>query len=90
MGKRVRVLAALSAVAISCGPVAAQPKVASAGTEPLERKLEQALAEIHPAIQVEGRSYKPATIEQLMREHKVPAVSIAIFLALAPIVILFF
>jgi CubicO group peptidase (beta-lactamase class C family) len=39
---------------------------------------ERALRTLVPPIQVQGRTYTPATVEQQMREHRVPAVSMAL------------
>lgn len=40
--------------------------------------IEQSLRALVPATQVEGRAYPPATVEQLLARHKVPAVSVAV------------
>jgi CubicO group peptidase (beta-lactamase class C family) len=44
----------------------------------LKGKIDSALRNLQPPVQVTGRTYQPTSIEDLMRRHKVPAVSVAI------------
>jgi CubicO group peptidase (beta-lactamase class C family) len=39
--------------------------------------IQRATQSLVPALQVEGRAYPPVSVEQQMREHRVPAVSVA-------------
>jgi CubicO group peptidase (beta-lactamase class C family) len=41
-------------------------------------QVQRALRELRPSVQVQGRTYKPESIAELMRRHQVPAVSIAV------------
>src|SRR4028119_1606307 len=41
-------------------------------------QVQRALSELRPSVQVQGRSYRPENITELMRRHQVPAVSIAV------------
>lgn len=40
--------------------------------------VEKGMRDLLPSTRVEGRTYAPATVEQRMREHNVPAVSVAV------------
>lgn len=46
--------------------------------EPVERRIDAALAAIPPRVHVTGRADRSRALADLMREHRVPAVSIAI------------
>jgi CubicO group peptidase (beta-lactamase class C family) len=41
-------------------------------------QVQRALSELRPSVQVQGRTYKPESLAELMRRHQVPAVSIAV------------
>src|SRR5688572_767636 len=40
--------------------------------------VERAMRDLVPTTQVQGRTYAPATVEERMSEHRVPAVSVAV------------
>jgi CubicO group peptidase (beta-lactamase class C family) len=72
--RRVRPLALALSIALpffAAPPAPAQQAGPAAHIAAVERSL-------LPAVQVRGRSYSPATLEQRMRELKVPAVSVAV------------
>jgi CubicO group peptidase (beta-lactamase class C family) len=41
-------------------------------------QVQRALSELRPSVQVQGRTYKPENITELMRRHQVPGISIAV------------
>ncbi|MDB5667969.1 MAG: hypothetical protein JWL74_919 [Alphaproteobacteria bacterium] len=52
----------------------------AAGTDggPVQRRLEQALQEMVPFVQVAGRTYRPRPVTDLMRQEDVPGISVAV------------
>jgi CubicO group peptidase (beta-lactamase class C family) len=64
--------ALLLLAAASPAPAAPSPAALS------DREVEQALSALRPSVQVQGRSYAPESLPELMRRHQVPAVSIAL------------
>lgn len=77
--KAVRhLVACVFALGLVCLPVPSAGSSSQAGNQGLEQKISTALAGIEPAVQIAGRSYQPASLQELMEKHKVPAVSIAI------------
>jgi CubicO group peptidase (beta-lactamase class C family) len=52
--------------------------LAACSKEPRPASIEHAMRQLLPSTRVEGRTYTPATVEQRMKEHGVPAVGVAV------------
>ena len=51
---------------------------AAANPESIEQRLEQALQAMEPPVIVEGRTYRPRPVTDLMQRAKVPGISVAV------------
>ena len=66
-----RTFAAIIAASVATAASAADPA-------PVGQRIEAALAALRPTVQVSGRAYAARSLAEVMREHRVPAVSIAV------------
>ena len=63
---------------IVAAAVSAAAAQAPADGRPIEQRLEQALEAMVPPVRVEGRSYRPKRVTEMMQRENVPAISVAV------------